>query len=47
MDPGPGSLKTASKKVVYKTGEFIGHKTEDAVSNWYDEKIGKTKLVAK
>ena len=32
MDTGLDSLKTASKKVVYKAGEFLGNKTADAVT---------------
>ena len=40
MHTGPNSSKTASKKVVHKTGEFA-----DAVTNWYDGKILKTKPV--
>ena len=32
MDTGLDSLKTVSKKVVHKPGEFIGKKTADAVS---------------
>ena len=38
---GLGSLKTASKKVFHKTGEFLGNKIADAVTNSYDEKIVK------
>ena len=33
LDTGLNSLKTASKKVVHKAGEFIGNKTVDAVTN--------------
>ena len=40
MHTGLNSSKTASKKVVHKTGEFA-----DAVTNWYDGKILKTKPV--
>ena len=32
MDTGLDSLKTASKKVVHKAGEFIGNKITDAVA---------------
>ena len=38
MDTGPDSLKTTSKKVVYKTGEFLGN---------FENKILKTKPVEK
>ena len=43
LDTGPDSLKTASKKVVHKTGEFLGDKIADAVAKLYDNKIVKTK----
>ena len=36
-------LKTASKKVVQKTGDFLENKIQDAVPNLYDDKIVKTK----
>ena len=36
MDTGLDSLKTASKKVVYKTGEFLGN---------FENRILKTKPV--
>ena len=31
LDTGLDSLKTASKKPVHQTGEFLGNKTADAV----------------
>ena len=34
-------LKTASKKIVHKAGEFIGNKTVDAVTKSKDDKIIK------
>ena len=37
MDTGLDSLKTVSKKVVHKPGEFIGKKTADAVSQHYKQ----------
>ena len=43
LDTGIDSLKIASKKVVHKTRNFIGSKTVDAVTNWYDDKVVKTK----
>ena len=43
LDTGLDSLKTASKKVVHKTGEFLGDKIADAVAKLYDNKIVKTK----
>ena len=45
MDTELDSLKTISKKVVHKTGEFLGNKIADAVSNSHDDKILKTKPV--
>ena len=41
MDTGLDSLKTASKKVVDKTGEFLGNKIADAVIKSIDDKIMK------
>ena len=41
MDTGLDSLKTDSKKVVHKTGEFLGNKIADTVANSYDNKIVK------
>ena len=45
LDTGLDFLKTASKKVVNKTGGFLGNKIADAVTNLYDNKIVKTKPV--
>ena len=41
LDP----LKTASKKVVHKTVEFLGNEIVDAVNISYKAKIVKTKFV--
>ena len=41
MDTGLDSLKTASKKVIHKAGEFIGNKIADAVTYSDDDKIVK------
>ena len=41
LDIGADSLKTASKKVVHKTGEFLGKKTAEAVTKSNDNKIVK------
>ena len=41
LDTGADSLKTASKKVVHKTGEFLGKKTAEAVTKSNDNKIVK------
>ena len=35
------SLKTVSKQIVHKAGEFLGNKTADAVSKSNDDKIVK------
>ena len=35
------SLKTSSKKVVNKTGEFVRNEIADVVTNLYDDKIVK------
>ena len=45
LDTGLDFLKTASKKVVHKTGEFLENKIFDAVTNSYDDKTVKTKPV--
>ena len=37
------SLKTASKTLIHKTGEFLGNKIADAVTNSYNHKVLKTK----
>ena len=41
LDIGLDSLKTASKKVVHKTGEFLKNKIADAVVKSNDDKIVK------
>ena len=41
------SLKTASKKVVHKGGEFLGNKTADAVTKSNDDKTEKPKKNSK
>ena len=43
LDTGLDSLKTASKKVVHKAGEFLGNKIADAVTKSNDDKIVKNK----
>ena len=43
MDTGLDSLKTASKKVICKTSEFLGNKIAGAVTSSYGDKIVKTK----
>ena len=45
MDTGLDSLKTASKKVVHRTGELLGNKIADAVTKSNDDKIIKPKHV--
>ena len=40
-DKGLDALKTASKKVVHKTREFIGNKIAEAVTKSKDDKIVK------
>ena len=45
MDTGLDFSKTASKKVVHKTGEYLWNKFTDAVTNSFDDKILKTKPV--
>ena len=45
MDTGLDSLKTASKKVVHKVGEFLGNKIAGAVTKSNDEKIVKQEPV--
>ena len=39
LDAELDSLKTASKKVVHKAGEFLGNKIADAVTKSNDNKI--------
>ena len=41
MNTGLDFVKTASKKVVDKAGEFLGNKSADAVTKSSDDKIGK------
>ena len=41
LDTGLDSLKSTSKKVVQKAGEFLGNKITDAVTKWNDDKIVK------
>ena len=45
LDTGLDSLKTASKKVVHKTGEFIGSKIADAVYKSNEDNIEKQESV--
>ena len=44
MDTELNSSKTASKKAVHKTNEFLVKQIANAITNSYDEKIVKTKL---
>ena len=39
MDTGLDAQKTASKKTVHKTGEFVGNKIADAVAKLKEDKI--------
>ena len=41
LDTGLAAVKTASKKVVHKTSEFLGNKIADAVTKSNDDKIVK------
>ena len=41
LDTGLDPVKTASKKVVHKLGEFIGNKIADTVNKSNDDKIEK------
>ena len=45
MDTGSDTVKTASKKVVHKAGEFIENKIADAVVKLNDDKIVKQEPV--
>ena len=45
MDTKLESLKTASKKVIHKAGEFLGNKTADAVTRSKDDNIEKQEPV--
>ena len=47
LDTGLDAVKTSSKKVVHKAGEFLGSKIEDAVTNSNDDNIEKQELVEK
>ena len=47
LDTGLDSLKSASKKVVHKAGEFIGNKITDAVAKSNDNKILKQEPVGR
>ena len=47
MDTGLDSKKSASLRVVHKTGEFLGNKIADLVTNSYDDKNVKTNLMKK
>ena len=40
-DTGLDVVKTASKNIVLKTGEFLGHKIADAVTKSNDDEIVK------
>ena len=41
MDTGLDSFKTASKKLVHKTGEFLENKSADAITKSSNDKILK------
>ena len=43
MDKGLDAQKTASKKAVHKTGEFVRNKIVDAVAKLKDNKVVKPK----
>ena len=45
LDTVLDAVKTASKKVVYKTGEFLGNKIADAVTKSNDDNIEKQEPV--
>ena len=45
MDTGLDSLKTASKKVVHKAGEYLGNKIADTVTKSNDNNIEKQEPV--
>ena len=45
MDTGIESVKTSSKKVVHKVGEFIGNTIADAVTKSNDDDIEKQESV--
>ena len=41
MDTGLDFIKTASKNVVHKAGEFLGNRITDALTNSNNDKIMK------
>ena len=41
MDIGLDTVKTASKKVVHKAGEFIQNRMADKVTKWNNDNIEK------
>ena len=45
LDTGLDSLKTASKKVVHKAGEYLGNKIADGVTNPNDDETVKQEPV--
>ena len=45
FDTGLDALKTTSKKVVHKTGKFVGNKIADAVTKSNDDKMVKQEPV--
>ena len=45
LDTGLDSLKTTSKKVVHKAGEFLGNQIADVVTKSNDDKIVKQEPV--
>ena len=45
LDTGLDAVKTASRKVVHKAGEFLGNKIADAVTKSNDDKIVKQEPV--
>ena len=45
LDTGLDSLNTTSKKVVYKAGEFLRNKVQDAVTKSNDDKTVKQEPV--
>ena len=47
LHTGLDPLKTDSKKVVHKAGEFLGNKIADAITKWNGDKIVKQEPVEK
>ena len=45
LDTGLDAVKSASKKVIHKAGEFIGNKIADAVTKSNDDNIEKQEPV--